>query len=61
MIDLDRPSLQTVRYEVHDPGEHGVAVVTLDRPETRNAQNKRMTYELNACFDDAARQHATSR
>ena len=52
-IDLDR--LQTVRYEVRDPGETGVAVVTLDRPETRNAQNKRMTYELNACFDDAAR------
>jgi enoyl-CoA hydratase len=52
-VDLDR--LQTVRYEVHDPGEHGIAVVMLDRPETRNAQNKRMTYELNACFDDAAR------
>ena len=37
------------------PASTGVAVVTLDRPETRNAQNKRMTYELNACFDDAAR------
>jgi enoyl-CoA hydratase len=47
--------LQTVRYEVIDPGEAGVAVVTLDRPESRNAQNKRMTYELNACFDDASR------
>ena len=52
-IDLD--DLQTLRYDVHEPGEHGVAVVTLDRPESRNAQNKRMTYELNACFDDAAR------
>ena len=52
-IDLER--LQTIRYELHDPGEHGVAEVTLDRPETRNAQNKRMTYELNAAFDDAAR------
>lgn len=52
-IDLDH--LQTVRYDLHDPGDHGIAVVTLDRPETRNAQNKRMTYELNACFDDASR------
>ena len=48
-------ALQTVRYEVVDPGEQGIAVVTLDRPESRNAQNKRMTYELNACFDDASR------
>lgn len=48
-------ALQTIRYEVVEPGEHGIAVVTLDRPDTRNAQNKRMTYELNAAFDDAAR------
>jgi enoyl-CoA hydratase len=54
-VPIDLEHLQTVRYELDDPGEHGVAVVTLDRPETRNAQNKRMTYELNACFDDAAR------
>ena len=47
--------LQTLRYEIVDPGDHGVAVITLDRPESRNAQNKRMTYELNGCFDDAAR------
>jgi enoyl-CoA hydratase len=52
-VSLD--ALQTVRYEVLDPGEHGVAVVSLDRPESRNAQNKRMTYEMNACFDDASR------
>lgn len=52
-VSLD--DLRTIRYEVEDPGEHGVAVVTLDRPDTRNAQNKRMTYELNAAFDDAAR------
>lgn len=45
----------TIRYEVLDPGEHGIARVTLDRPDTRNAQNKRMTYELNAAFDDASR------
>lgn len=52
-VSLD--ALQTIRYEVLEPGEHGIAVVTLDRPETRNAQNKRMTYELNAAFDDASR------
>jgi enoyl-CoA hydratase len=52
-ISLD--DLSTLRYEVVDPGEGGVAVVTLDRAESRNAQNKRMTYELNACFDDASR------
>jgi enoyl-CoA hydratase len=52
-VSLDE--LTTVRYEVVDPGERGIAVVTIDRPESRNAQNKRMTYELNACFDDAGR------
>jgi enoyl-CoA hydratase len=52
-VSLD--ALSTIRYEVVEPGEHGIAVVTLDRPESRNAQNKRMTYELNAAFDDAAR------
>ncbi len=52
-VSLD--SLRTIRYEVTDPGEHGIAVVTIDRPDSRNAQNKRMTYEINAAFDDAAR------
>jgi enoyl-CoA hydratase len=52
-ISLD--DLSTLHYQVLDPGEQGIAVITLDRPEQRNAQNKRMTYELNACFDDAAR------
>ncbi|MEO5902184.1 MAG: enoyl-CoA hydratase [Ilumatobacteraceae bacterium] len=47
--------LQAIRYEVHDPGEHGIAVVSLDRPQSRNAQNNRMTYEMNAAFDDASR------
>jgi len=55
---IDLGHLQTVRYEIRDPGDGGIAIVTLDRPETRNAQNKRMTYELNACFDDAARSSA---
>ena len=52
-VSLD--DLSTLRYEVVDPGDNGIAVVTLDRPKQRNAQNKRMTYELNACFDDASR------
>jgi enoyl-CoA hydratase len=54
-MTIDLQALRTVRYEVIDAGERGIAVVTLDRPEARNAQNKAMTYELNACFDDAAR------
>lgn len=53
LVNLDE--LTTLRYEIVDPGDNGIAVVTLDRPETRNAQNIAMTYELNACFDDAAR------
>jgi enoyl-CoA hydratase len=57
-MTIDLGHLQTVRYEVRDPGDGGIAIVTLDRPDTRNAQNKRMTYELNACFDDAARSGA---
>lgn len=52
-VELD--NLQTTRYEVVNPGENGIAVVTLNRPESRNAQNKRMTYELEACFADASR------
>lgn len=54
-MSIDPSASTTLRYEIVDPGEQGIAVVTLDRPEARNAQNKRMTYELNACFDDAAR------
>jgi enoyl-CoA hydratase len=52
---MELESLETIRYEVLDPGEHGIARVTLDRPSTRNAQSKRMTYELDAAFMDAAR------
>ena len=42
----------TVVYEVADSG---VARITLDRPEQRNAQDKQMLYELNDAFDLAAR------
>ncbi|MFM2072493.1 MAG: hypothetical protein RLZZ623_2756 [Actinomycetota bacterium] len=54
-MSVSLEALSTIRYEVVEPGERGIAVVTLDRPESRNAQNKRMTYELNAAFDDASR------
>lgn len=54
-MPVDLKDLKTIRYEVENPGENGIAVVTLDRPEARNAQNKRMTYELEAAFSDAAR------
>ncbi|MFC1895513.1 enoyl-CoA hydratase [Thermodesulfobacteriota bacterium] len=46
---------QTLRYEIIDPGAEGIAHVTLARTASRNAQNKRMTYEINSAFDDAAR------
>jgi enoyl-CoA hydratase len=48
------PEYETVIYEVLD---NGVARVRMNRPEVRNAQNNRLTYELNdalttASFDD---------
>ena len=52
---IDLASLQTVSYRVDDPGDRGIAVVSLDRVDKRNAQNNLMTYELNACYDDASR------
>jgi len=54
-MDIDLESLQTVLYRVDNPGDNGIAVVSLNRNEKRNAQNNLMTYELNACYDDAAR------
>ncbi len=54
-MPVDLKNLQTTRYEVVNPGENGIAVVTLNRPESRNAHNKRMTYELEACFSAASR------
>jgi enoyl-CoA hydratase len=54
-MGIDLEALDTLRYEVINPGPEGIAVVELNRPESRNAQNKRMTYEMNTCFDDAAR------
>jgi enoyl-CoA hydratase len=46
---------KTIRFEVIEPGEAGIARITLNRPEARNAQNKRMTYELDAAYMEASR------
>ena len=54
-MDVDVNSLETVSYRVHNPGDHGIAVISLNRDSKRNAQNNQMTYELNACYDTAAR------
>jgi enoyl-CoA hydratase len=42
---------ETILYEIVAPH---VARITLNRPETRNAQNTRLLYELNDAFDKAA-------
>jgi enoyl-CoA hydratase len=41
----------TIQYEI----SNSVATITLDRVDMRNAQNKKMLYELNDAFDLAAR------
>jgi len=43
--------LESILYET--PAEH-VARIVLNRPDTRNAQDTRLLYELNAAFDRAA-------
>lgn len=43
------PDEEVVRYERHGP----VAVVTMNRPDFRNAQNSAMTYALDAAFTRA--------
>jgi enoyl-CoA hydratase len=49
-------TFETIRYEVQEADDgNGIARVTLDRLASRNAQNKRMTYELDAAYMDAAR------
>jgi len=52
---MSEAEFQAIRYE--QPAA-GVARIVLARPETRNAQDKRMLYELNAAFDRAARDNA---
>jgi len=52
---MSEPEFETIRYETPAPG---VARVVLARVEQRNAQDKRMLYELNDAFDRAARDNA---
>jgi enoyl-CoA hydratase len=54
-VAIDPDSLETVSYRVVNRGSEGVAVISLNRDDKRNAQNNQMTYELNHCFDLAAR------
>ena len=56
-MPIDLSNLETVEYDVVNPGDNGIAVVALNRIDARNAQNNQMTYELNACYDDAARRN----
>jgi enoyl-CoA hydratase len=48
---MQTPDFEHIRYE--RPAD-GVARIVLARPDVRNAQGMRMTYELNAAFDKAA-------
>ena len=52
---MSAPSPESIRYE--QPAA-GVARVVLARAEQRNAQDKRMLYELNAALDRAAQDDA---
>ncbi len=53
MSETEFPTFATVLYDEPRPG---VARVTLNRPEKRNAQNMQMTYDLNSAFDFAVQQ-----
>lgn len=44
--------LETVEYETDHDGQ--IARITLNRPKVRNAQNRQMTYDLDAAFSAAA-------
>jgi enoyl-CoA hydratase len=45
-------TFETTTYQIVAPH---VAQIMMNRPEARNAQNHRLSYDLNACFDRAAR------
>ena len=48
------PVKQEFETVIYEPVEEGVVKVTMNRPEKRNAQNHKMTYDLNRAFDLAA-------
>lgn len=50
-----KPDFETILY---DEPASGVAGITLNRPEARNAQDTQLLYELNAAFDRAAQDDA---
>jgi enoyl-CoA hydratase len=45
---------QTFEFATYEVVAPHVAKIMQNRPQARNAQNNRMTYDLNACFDLAA-------
>ena len=47
-MPMPLPPLQTTRYTV----DHGIATITLDRPDKLNAYNVQMRFELEALFDE---------
>ena len=47
-----KKEFETATYEVVAPH---IAKIMQNRPAARNAQNNRLTYDMNACFDLAAR------
>lgn len=49
------PEYLQIRYEMPEPN---IARIVLARPDTRNAQDMQMLYEINAAFDVAARDPA---
>ena len=52
MADQHTTAYERIRYELPDPK---VARIVLARPETRNAQDRKMLYEIDHAFQVAAR------
>lgn len=53
-----QPRSETFETILYDNPAEAVARITLNRPNTRNAQNTRLLYELNDAFDRAAQDEA---
>ena len=50
---------QYLGYDLLDQGR--IAVITLDRPKQRNAQNRGMLVELGSAFERAEAEHGPAR